>query len=365
VTENTNGATAPDRGRPLGRILGLIDKYLVMTEQQKLVVSLWIVHAHLVGELEQTVYLTVTSPQKQCGKSRLLELLELLVPRPWMTVMPSEAVVYRQVHSKMPTLLLDEVDAIFAPKTADRHEGLRAVLNAGHRRSATVPRCVNFTEVENFRVYCAKVLAGIGVLPDTIADRSLPIRLQRKTKDERVSRFYRRTAESECEPIREAIADWAGKNGAAIAEARPEMPDELSDRMQEGCEPLVAIADALGYGKEARDALVDLLTSGREDSKESAELRLLSDIRDIFEARGTTVIGSAQLVQALITNGNGWMDWYGRGLSTNDIATLVKPYGIRSKTVRLAEGTAKGYSRDDFAEAWARYLPAKEAEEAQ
>lgn len=347
----------PSGPRHLDKLLGAIKDYVVMSDEQRLVVALWIVHAHMVEHFEQTPYLTVTSPQRQCGKSRLLELLELLVPRSWMAITPSEAVIYRYIDSSMPTLLLDEVDAIFAPKNGDRYEGIRAILNAGHRRGATVPRCVGTSLTpQNFRVYCAKVLAGIGVLPDTITDRSIPIRLQRKTRDEKVKRFRRRDVEAQATPIREALEAFAAKYGEALGGARPELPDELSDRMQEGCEPLLAIADAIGYGVEARAAMVTLLTGDRADEKESAQLRLLASIRDIFASKDVPAISTNDLTMALQLDGWGADSWYGRGINAQDLAGMLRPYEIGPKTVRVSTGTAKGYRRDDFHEAWTRYL---------
>jgi hypothetical protein len=351
---------AARRPRPLKRLLDMIERYVVMSDEQRLVVALWIVHAHCVEHFEQTPYLAVTSPEKQCGKSRLLELLELLVPRPWPAVTPTEAVVYRTIELAQPTLLLDEVDTIFNEKTATRYEGLRALLNAGHRRGARVPRCVGPSlDVQNFSVYCAKVLAGIGVLPDTVADRSIPIRLQRKTASERVERFRRRDVQVEAQPVRDAMAAWAAENGEAVALDRPEMPDELSDRMQEGCEPLVAIADRLGYGEEAREALVSLLTIERQDSVETAQLRLLRDLRAVFEKRGNpAALWTTTIIVDLCADESEWATWYGSGLSPSGLAKLLKPYGIESTSIREGANVAKGYKLDALREVWRRYLPA-------
>jgi hypothetical protein len=341
----------------LESVLALVERYIVTTPAQRLAVVLWIVHTYLVAEVEQTPYLTVTSPVRQCGKSRLLELLELLVPRPWPAVTPSEAVVYRTVHARMPTLLLDEVDAIFAPKTADRHEGLRAILNAGHRRGATVPRCIGVSsKPQDFGVYCAKVLAGIGVLPDTITDRSIPIRLARKRRSEHVERFRRREAKALCDPVKAELERWADEHGAKIADARPSLPDELSDRMQEGCEPLLAIADKLGCGREAREALVELLTADRLDKRENAQEKLLRDIRSTFERENEHVLATETLL-AVLNADEPWSTWYGNGLDARGLAALLRPYGISSRTVRLdADTTAKGYHHSDFVEVWDRYL---------
>jgi hypothetical protein len=262
--------------------------YVVMTDAQTQVVALWVIHTHCFGVFQQTPYLSVTSPEKGCGKSRLLEALHLLVSNPWMAITPSEAVLYRYVHFKRPTLLLDEVDTIFnlQSKASGRYEGHRAILNAGHRRGSRVPRCVGQDqEIQEFAVFCPKVLAGIGSLPDTVADRAVPIRLERKKPDEKVCRWRRREVEPVANGLREEIETWVDDNRVDLGDAQPTMPDELSDRMQEGCEPLVAIADALGHGDAARAALVELLSGDRLDDQESLRLRLLADIRIVFDKR--------------------------------------------------------------------------------
>lgn len=343
-----------------------IRRYVVMTNEQLLVVTLWVFHTHCVDAFEQTPYLAVTSPEKQCGKSRLLETMELLVARPWQTVLPSEAVVYRRVHQTVPTLLLDEIDTVFNPKSADRYEALRAILNAGHRKGAKVPRCVGPKhEVVEFSVYCPKVLAGIGSLPDTVADRSIPIRLERKRRDERVSRFLRREVEPHAETLRKRIAQCVEARKEGLAAARPAMPEELSDRMQEGCEPLVAIADSCGCGRPARAALVELLTGERLDDQETMRIRLLRDLQTIWSARERrrgrrvrAIRTTALLADLCALEESPWGSYYGHGMEARDLASLLKPYGIHPQLVRNDGGNpARGYKRDDLYEAWQRYLP--------
>lgn len=201
------------------------------------------------------------------------------------------------------------------------------------------------------------MLAGIGTLPDTIADRSIPIRLQRKKREEKVERFRLREVRTITEPIRAKLEEWAAANGEALAAARPELPEELSDRMQEGCEPLLAIADALDYGVEAREALVKLLTADRVDSTERAQVRLLRDIRAIFDASPDAhAFLTRQLLSHLALTGGGWENWYGRALDDRGLAALLRPYGIESRTARSGDERGKGYYRDDFYDAWSRYL---------
>ena len=47
----------------------------------------------------------------------------------------------------------------------------------------------------------------------------------------------------------------------------------------------------------------------------------------------------------------------GQPISQRQVAGLLKGYGIRSRSVRDGDDTAKGYRLDQFTEAFARYLP--------
>jgi hypothetical protein len=43
-------------------------------------------------------------------------------------------------------------------------------------------------------------------------------------------------------------------------------------------------------------------------------------------------------------------------LTANDLAALLKPYGVTSKNVREGDVVKKGYHRDQLVDAWSRYL---------
>jgi hypothetical protein len=172
-------------------------------------VVLWIAHTHALAAFEVTPF---RSAEKRSGKTRLLEVLHELVPSPWQAVQPTEAVLFRKIEEQQPTLLLDEVDAIFKGPPTSRTEGLRAMLNAGYRRGAIVDRCNSTAAGVNlvkFRVFCPKVLAGIGTLPDTVNDRCIPIILARKRKGEHAARFRLRDFALEAAPLQKALATWA------------------------------------------------------------------------------------------------------------------------------------------------------------
>jgi hypothetical protein len=155
-------------------------RFVVMTETQLDAVALWVAHTHAVEAAEVTPYLVVTSAEKRSGKTRLREALELVVHVPLPAANISDAALFRAIASLTPTLLLDEADAVFR---AREREDLRGLLNAGYRRGAVAYRMggANRSTLESFPVFCAKGFFGIGdFLPDTLADRAIPIRLQRR-----------------------------------------------------------------------------------------------------------------------------------------------------------------------------------------
>jgi uncharacterized protein DUF3631 len=175
-------------------------------------------------------------------------VLEQLVANPLRTADMSEAALFRSLADEQATLLLDEIDAIFGGKTRDR-EGLRGLLNAGHRAGATVRRVVGEganMRVESFPVFCAKALAGIGELPDTVTDRAIPIRLKRAMRTEKVERWRRREQETPAASLRDRAARFALQHIDELSEAKPNLPEQLGDRAADGWEPLFAIGDRAG-----------------------------------------------------------------------------------------------------------------------
>jgi hypothetical protein len=83
---------------------------------------------------------------------------------------------------------VDECDTVFTRRGKDDcNEDLRALLNAGYKRGAIIPRCVGPKhEVQSFEVYVATALAGLGDLPETIMSRAVTIRMRRRAPTEQV-----------------------------------------------------------------------------------------------------------------------------------------------------------------------------------
>lgn len=349
----------------LDAVVEFIRRYVVVSEPQAAALALWVVHGHALDAAETTPYIAITSAAKRSGKSRLLEALALLVAKPLRAAGVTQAALFRSIAERRPTLLMDEVDAIFGPKAGPNNEDLRALLNAGFQVGTPVLRCVgdgSKQKVVEFAVFCPKALAGIGKLPDTIADRSILIRLKRRARGETVARFRRREAEAAAEPLHQALASLGEHHVDRLAEARPELPEALDDRAADGWEPLFAIADLAGgdWPERSRRAAI-VLAQARDDHDDSYDILILEDVKQIFLDSKVERISTADLLRALEKlEESPWADWHGKSLTARGLARLLAPHGIRSGTVRLADGTTpKGYKREDFEDAWKRYVPEK------
>jgi hypothetical protein len=333
-----------------------IRRFIILDDVQADAVTLWAAHTHVFEVFGCTPYLAITSAEKRSGKTRLLEVLELVVREPLQTANISDAALFRVVAERKPSLLMDEVDAVF--KAREREE-LRGLLNAGYRRGAVAHRMGGATNrtLEEFPVFCPKAFAGIGTcLPDTITDRSIAIRLKRRTRSEHVERFRLRDVEPGGLELRDRLADWLEPQHDHIAASRPFLPDELDDRAQDVWEPLLAIADLTNWSERARRAAIALST-GEEREDDSLTVRLLRDIEAFFSSNDHDRAQTADLLAYLHgVEESEWGDWYGKPLSAQALSRLLRPYRIKTMPVWSDGGTVRGYKAEQFTDAFDRAL---------
>ena len=360
-SRNGHGPETLGGAAVLDAVGAFIRRYVALNDEQADLVALWVAHTHAFDAADTTPYLNVKSAEKRSGKTRLLEVLALLVARPWLTGRVTSAVLVRKVAAEVPTLLLDESDAAFK---GDREyaETLRGVLNAGFRRGGVASLCVSRGkdfDYADFVVFGPKAIAGIGTLPDTVADRSIPIELRRRKPGEPVGRFRLRKAGPDAVPIYDAVRAWAEANLNTLARAEPELPDELDDRAQDISEPLFAIADAAGgeWPERARRAAVALLTGENREDGESLGVRLLRDVRSVFDEKRADRLPSGELLDSLAAMDEApWGSLRGEALDARGLARFLRPYGVRPEQLRVGETKARGYRRAAFEDAWERYL---------
>src|SRR5215218_2649160 len=69
----------PDGADLLEELVRFVRRFVVLTDAQGDIVALWAVHTHALDAADCTGYLSITSAEKRSGKTRLLEVLALLV----------------------------------------------------------------------------------------------------------------------------------------------------------------------------------------------------------------------------------------------------------------------------------------------
>jgi Protein of unknown function (DUF3631) len=342
--------------RMMAAVEGFLGRFVAYpSEHARVAHALWIVHTHLMDRWESTPRIAFLSAEPASGKTRALEVTELLVPHPVCAVNVSPAYLFRKVGGEdMVTILFDEIDTVFGPK-AKENEEIRGLLNAGHRRTAVAGRCVvRGKEIltEEIPAYAAVALAGLGWLPDTILSRSVIVRMRRRHEGERVEQFRSRIHSPQGAVVRSLIEVWARD----VEIEWPDLPTEIQDRNADMWESLLAIADAVGgdWPERARKAAVTLVTAAT-DAEPSLGLRLLGDLRAVFGEAGE-MSSKAILADLVEMEEAPWANLRGRPLDERGLAQRLKQYGIRSKVMWLGAKQARGYSRADLHDAWARYL---------
>jgi hypothetical protein len=331
--------------------------------------ALWYAHTHAAAHFYVTPRLILDSAEPGSGKTRVLEVAQFLVAAPEMTISATPAALFRMVSEGPITILFDEVDAIFNAKTGGNNEDLRALLNAGYKRTATVARCVGDAKamkVAKFPVYAPAALAGIaGGMPSTITTRAITVHMRRRALDEHVDEFWEEDVEQQSEPLRTKLAVWIGSVGERIGRARPTMPEGVRDRSAEIWRPLLAIADEAGeqWPDRARAACSHFVTSAGADTGGNLRAQLLADIRDLFTAAHVDKLPTTDILTGLLALDEGpWQDFHGKPLNALKLSKELRPYGVKSRDVRMpgATGAVKGYAIDGIgglADAWRRYLP--------
>ena len=324
---------------------------------------------------KSATYIGVVSPEKRCGKTTLLELLALLSNRSLTASNISPSALFRVIEQTKPTLLIDEADTFLQGR-----DEMAGILNAGYRkgnsyvvrvaerksRAAHTPRegkngdscnsslhvpefgewtsegpdgSPGATEFAQYSCWCPKVMAAIGRLPDTLADRCIVITMQRKMPGEKCERMRELNAED----YRKRCAEFVREHSAAIAQARPETPSGLNDRAADIWEPLLAIADLAGgeWPQLARQAAQQLSAS---DDEITLVGYFLKDIRTLMLNSKVDRVLSRDIIRVMNPmHDRPWEDLR-RGREINEwwLGWQMRELGIRPRMMRAGDAQGRG-----------------------
>jgi putative DNA primase/helicase len=349
-----------DGAELLDLIVREIRRYLALREGEAEVLGLWAAFTHADDLFSVSPRLWLQSPEPGCGKTTTMNVLYHLVADPLFTVDITAAALSREIDARMPTLLIDEADALLGSAELVR------ILNGGHERNlASVVRAVG-QGTRKFSTFAPAAVATIKSLPPPLASRAISVRLRRRRPDEEVKPLNQQGMKK-LRQLSQQAARWVldNKERLSKAELEPDIPTSLQSRAADNWRPLLAIADVAGgsWPKRARQ-VAQLLAGTGGFARQSTGVMLLSDIRSSILTENADQIFAGDLAAQLAAlEGRPWGDWKGRGpITSNEVATLLAPYDIEPSKVRRGTAVRSGYLAAQFREAFARYLnPTKQS----
>jgi Protein of unknown function (DUF3631) len=337
-----------------------IRAYVVLREGEAEVIAMWIIFTHAHDIFFNSPRLWLESPEPGCGKTTTMNLLYHLVANPLFTADASAAALFREIDARMPTLLIDEADALLGSAE------LVSILNGGYQRnSAAVVRAADGGQgTRKFSTFAPAAVATIKSLPATLASRAISVRLRRRRPDEEVKPLNQQGMKK-LRQLSQQAARWVLDNKERLSKAEPDIPTSLQNRAADNWRPLLAIADVAGgsWPKRARQ-VAQLLAGTGGFARQSTGVMLLSDIRSsILTENADQTFAGDLAAQLAALEGRPWGDWKGRGpITSNEVATLLAPYDIEPSKVRRGTAVRSGYLAAQFREAFARYLnPTKQS----
>jgi hypothetical protein len=330
-----------------------IRRHVWIGEHQAAAAALWVSLAYHVDKCDVVPILLVRSPTKRCGKTTLGRVLAAMLPRVLAASNVTAAALFRTIEQYKPTLLIDEADTFLTVS-----DEVRGLVNAGHSRdTAFVIRTVGDNhEPRQFSVFGAKLLLGIGRLAPTIEDRSIIVTLDRKPPGSVVTRITRQ-AMADLRQIARKFMRWSVDYADQIdPDADPAVPEVLNDRQMDCWRPLIHLAELAGghWPSKARAAAV-ALSMGADADSEELPIRLLIDLRTVFDQNGRDAIPTSELIDGLCRlEESPWPTLCkGRPITPHKLGRLLGGFGIRSRHGRRGNT----YHREDLAPVWERYCP--------
>ncbi|MGZ5544094.1 MAG: DUF3631 domain-containing protein [Limisphaerales bacterium] len=374
-----------------------LQRHVILPPHAADTLALWILHTYAFHLRDVSTYLGIESPEKRCGKTTLLTVLSELCNRAIVASNISSPAFFRVIEETRPTLLIDEPDTFL-----QGNDELRGILNSGYsRKTAYVVRVINqssnpqpsspthllgrvqtpdspthapvlsspahglpystlnqqpSTSLGHFSTWCPKAIAAIGHLPDTLSDRCIVIRMQRKTNHEPTQRLRH----LQTKDLRQQCEAFVATHANAIATAQPDIPNQLNDRAADIWEPLLVLADIAGgdWPQKARTAAIALSTRANESNPIGA---LFLDILLCYTANNTDRLHTRAILEYLQQRGmRPWNETLKKPINDLWLAQQLRPYGIRPHSTRIAGVQAKGYYESDMLDAFRRYVPESE-----
>jgi len=276
---------------------------LALPDGAALILALFTMNTYVFDLFDTTPYIQIDSAVGGCGKTTLLLHLEVTCCRAYLGCDPTEATLFRRIDRDHPTWLLDEASVVRGHE--ERARMIRAILDAGYRKGATVSRCEGENnDLRDFRVYCPKVFALVGSLRGTLLDRCIVLHLQR-TQGRRKTRL--KLLRGQSPPLREKLEAYAAQyrnNLQRLDENEPANGywPQLDGREEELWGPLLSHAKLAGEETERRALAVALSFSSQKGQlavEEDQTATLAAELVEVLAEMDVESFSPGELQSAL------------------------------------------------------------------
>lgn len=346
-----SGAAAPE---PVGVLRRICERFAHFVdfpsgaaEGTTATLALWTVLSYVYPAWAAIPYLSLGGPLAS-GKSTAFGVLSRLVFRPLESSNLTAPALFRTLHERGGTLLLDEAERL-RDGTPDAGE-LRSILLSGYKAGSPAIRLEkageSFRRTE-FDCFGPKALAGIGSLPEALASRCIRVGMFRAGADSPKPRSRLDAEPERWAAIRDDLHALALEHGAdwpALATHAECCPLELNGRDFELWQPLFGLAG--WFEERGADGLVGVLgehalgvaETTRDDAVPEADELLVKLLAEhvLFSTHRTLKAGDL-LRQACDLDAVTFRNWSPKG-----IAAALARYGIRTKRATGNAGRVYG-----------------------
>jgi hypothetical protein len=343
----------------IDRWIAFIRRYVVLSEQQALVVALWAINSWVYDHFPAVPFLEIAATTKRSGKTTLLDVLRKVTRGAEKFAIVRILTVLRMIeaYEGKITILIDEAEQFGKASLGEQRSGVATGYKSGAQHAISVGK-----GFQRFRTFAPWAFAQIGNVHDVLRDRCIEIELVRG-KPERVLSEWDTTADAEAQELIAELVEFSklpGKTRIPIVPA-----DWLGGRERELWTPLVSVASWLGVHADTMRALqvasVDLgllktlppkVWHSAQDEVDAEERdaaeRVLTDLRSVIQP-GESFIPSSVAVDRLRGIPTApWRAWRGNGLNEITLAALLSRYGLQPVVARVGKGrkdskTVRGY----------------------
>ena len=296
--------------------------------------ALWALLTYIYQTWPAVPYLYIGGPL-QSGKTRVFDILSRLAFRGLVVSSMKAATMFRTLHDRGGTLLLDEAEQLKQSQNPDVGEILPLFL-AGYKRGGQATRMEPLGDggfkAVYFDVFGPKALACIAGLPPALASRCITVTMFRAAPN---SEKPRRRIDADPEgwqTLRDDLHTVAMEYGPTWLDLaqRTDVCPAMSGRDYELWQPLLALAwwveskGARGLLKLLQEHALATIDAGRDETTPDHDETLLRILADDLRAEGAPRPGDI-LVKAQEADAVSFKNWTPKAVSTH-----LKRYGLET-----------------------------------